>query len=146
MDAGISKEAARARLTVFSMEVLHLGRRATTMGAAMEPPCPNRDDGFLLTNVSDPSGGPEQDVLSHNEGVMPIPRAAKMLIAVLAAASVAAGGALGDDANPDAVRGAVERGEIKPLAEIIATLRDKLPGEIVGTEIERKKGRWLYEF
>ena len=32
------------------------------------------------------------------------------------------------------------------LAERPLTCIDKLPGEIVGTEIERKKGRWMYEF
>lgn len=46
----------------------------------------------------------------------------------------------------DAVRLAVRRGEIRPLAEVLTLVRSKLPGEIVGVEIERKDGRWLYEF
>ncbi len=46
----------------------------------------------------------------------------------------------------DAVRIAVERGEIKPLAEILVGLRGRLPGDIAGVEIERRDGRWIYEF
>jgi uncharacterized membrane protein YkoI len=45
----------------------------------------------------------------------------------------------------DAVRRAVESGDVRPLAEIMARLRDKLPGEVVGVEVERKDGRWMYE-
>ena len=41
---------------------------------------------------------------------------------------------------------ALERGEIKPLEEILALVRDQLKGRIVGVEIEREKGRWMYEF
>jgi uncharacterized membrane protein YkoI len=46
----------------------------------------------------------------------------------------------------DAVRRAAERGAIRPLSEILAAIRDKLPGEVVGVEVEQKNGRWLYEF
>ena len=44
------------------------------------------------------------------------------------------------------MRHAVERAEIRSLADILDVLRGKLPGEVVGVEIERKNGRWLYEF
>ncbi len=44
------------------------------------------------------------------------------------------------------MRGAVERGEIKPLVEILAVVQAKLPGEIVGIEIENAQGAWTYEF
>jgi uncharacterized membrane protein YkoI len=46
----------------------------------------------------------------------------------------------------DLVRRAVERGEIRPLTEIQDVVRDKLPGRIVRTEVERIHGRWMYEF
>jgi uncharacterized membrane protein YkoI len=46
----------------------------------------------------------------------------------------------------DEARRAVERGEIRPLAELLTKIRDKLPGEITGVEIERHDDRWLYEF
>lgn len=48
--------------------------------------------------------------------------------------------------DQDAARQAVERGEIKPLADILAAIRGKLPGDVVGVEIERKRDRWYYEF
>ncbi len=48
--------------------------------------------------------------------------------------------------DQDLVRVAVERGEILPLADILAHVRSRLPGDVVGVEIERKDGRWLYEF
>jgi uncharacterized membrane protein YkoI len=51
-----------------------------------------------------------------------------------------------DEHSRDEIRRAVEAGEIKSLAEILATVRGQLPGEIAGVEIERKDGRWLYEF
>jgi uncharacterized membrane protein YkoI len=54
-----------------------------------------------------------------------------------------------DHAGPfdhDAVRIAVERGEIKPLADLLEIMRRKLPGEITGIEVERKHDQWVYEF
>ena len=51
-----------------------------------------------------------------------------------------------DDRERDEVRRAVEAGEIRSLADIIAEVRGKLPGEIAGVEIERKDGHWIYEF
>jgi uncharacterized membrane protein YkoI len=76
-------------------------------------------------------------------------RNAKLLTALLCATVLLASpaGAKDDDGKMslEAVRGAVERGEIRSLASILEAVRDKLPGEITGVEIERKKGRWLYE-
>lgn len=46
----------------------------------------------------------------------------------------------------EALRRAVEKGEVRPLTDIIAGLRGKLPGDIVGVEVEDKDGRWIYEF
>jgi uncharacterized membrane protein YkoI len=40
---------------------------------------------------------------------------------------------------------AVERGEIRPLADMLSAIRSKLPGEVVGVEIENESGRWQYE-
>jgi uncharacterized membrane protein YkoI len=45
----------------------------------------------------------------------------------------------------DQARHAVERGEIRSLAEILASIRDKLPGEVVRVEIEQRNGHWRYE-
>ncbi|MEZ5900026.1 MAG: peptidase [Hyphomicrobiaceae bacterium] len=46
----------------------------------------------------------------------------------------------------DRIRGAVERGEIKPLVDVLQFVQPKLPGEIVGVEAEYTDGRWVYEF
>ena len=51
-----------------------------------------------------------------------------------------------DEHGRDEVRHAVDRGEIRSLADVLAAIRGKLPGEIAGVEIERENGRWLYEF
>lgn len=68
-----------------------------------------------------------------------------MVIVLLSA--LAAFAARADDGHDhDVVRRAVERGEIKPLAEILQGLRDKFPGEITSVKIERERGRLNYEF
>ncbi|MEQ1714489.1 MAG: PepSY domain-containing protein [Hyphomicrobium sp.] len=45
----------------------------------------------------------------------------------------------------DALRGAVERGEAKPLAEVLRIVAANHPGDIVGVEVELKGGVWIYE-
>ena len=71
--------------------------------------------------------------------------AVPMLAGVVLASGPAAAGDH-DNGAPDAVRRAVEAGEIKSLADILASLRGKLPGEVAGVEIERERSRWVYEF
>ena len=39
----------------------------------------------------------------------------------------------------------VERGEVQALSEILAVVRQRLPGDVVKVEVERHDGRWLYE-
>lgn len=50
-----------------------------------------------------------------------------------------------DDVRRDQVRRAVEAGEIRSLADILDAVSGKLPGDVVGVEIENKNGSWLYE-
>ncbi len=50
-----------------------------------------------------------------------------------------------DDDDHERARHAVERVEMKPLAEILNRVRKTMKGEIVGVEIEREGGRWVYE-
>jgi uncharacterized membrane protein YkoI len=64
----------------------------------------------------------------------------------LVAAATPAGEVRADSREQDAVRLAVERGEIRPLVEILAIVRARLPGQVTSVEIERKVGRWIYEF
>ena len=51
-----------------------------------------------------------------------------------------------DEVRRDEVLRAVETGQIRSLADILHAVRSKLPGEVAGVEVERKDGRWLYEF
>lgn len=44
------------------------------------------------------------------------------------------------------VREAVERGDIKPLSDVLTIVGPRLPGEVVGVEVEHEKGEWIYEF
>jgi uncharacterized membrane protein YkoI len=46
----------------------------------------------------------------------------------------------------DEVRNAVEKGEIKPLTELLKLVVDQMPGEVTSIDIERKHDIWLYEF
>lgn len=62
-------------------------------------------------------------------------------IAALAAPQVART----DDHDHDEALEAVNRAEIRKLGDILAAVKDKLPGEIVGIEIERKHDVWYYE-
>ncbi|HML28980.1 MAG TPA: PepSY domain-containing protein [Hyphomicrobium sp.] len=72
------------------------------------------------------------------------------LIAILAGASAVVGYARADDDDEERqqiqiMRGAVERGEAKPLAEILDIARRARPGEVVGVEFETKGKSWIYE-
>jgi uncharacterized membrane protein YkoI len=69
------------------------------------------------------------------------------MMALLLAITWPAAGVLADDRkhDQDTVRQAVERGEIKALADILTIIRTKLPGDVVGVKIEHEKSRWYYE-
>ncbi len=72
----------------------------------------------------------------------------RVAAAILTAALLVAlpDAALADAASQNDLRRAVERGEIRPLSQILESLRGRVPGEVVRVEVERRKGRWLYEF
>jgi uncharacterized membrane protein YkoI len=42
--------------------------------------------------------------------------------------------------------GAVARGEIRPLSEILPRIEQDFGGRAIETEIETDEGRWVYEF
>jgi uncharacterized membrane protein YkoI len=77
---------------------------------------------------------------------MSLRRMPALLMAALIAIGPGAAPAVARDHDHDAARRAVEHGEIRPLAEILAAVRSQLPGDVVGVGIEQKNGRWLYEF
>lgn len=45
----------------------------------------------------------------------------------------------------DEARRAVQSGEIRPLGDILAAIRDRMPGEVVAVELKRDHGRLIYE-
>lgn len=42
-------------------------------------------------------------------------------------------------------RRALEKGEIRPLDQVLAAVRDAVPGDVVALKLERESGRWRYE-
>ncbi|HEY7607656.1 MAG TPA: PepSY domain-containing protein [Alphaproteobacteria bacterium] len=64
------------------------------------------------------------------------------LIALLAAPALADED---DKHDHDRARRALERGEVLPLERILAAVRAQVPGEVVGVELEREHGAWVYE-
>lgn len=50
-----------------------------------------------------------------------------------------------DPPDHDRARAALERGEVRPLDEILAAAAAEVPGEVVELELEREHGRWVYE-
>jgi uncharacterized membrane protein YkoI len=100
-----------------------------------------------LIYVSVLSGRLRHDAGVKNRRKSTTLRAGAALLALAATLTAAAPlSSRADERDRDEVRRAVQRGEIRSLADILAAVRDKLPGEIVGVEAERKDGRWLYEF
>ncbi|RAZ91101.1 hypothetical protein DPM33_12140 [Mesorhizobium hawassense] len=51
-----------------------------------------------------------------------------------------------DDDDHDRARDLYERGEIEGLANIMAIVRAKAPGEIVAVDLIRAGDRWVYRF
>ena len=73
-------------------------------------------------------------------------RLAALGVAGLVLAMPSAGRAQDDDGDHDRARDLYERGEIEGLADIMAIVRAKAPGEIVAVDLIRAKGRWVYRF
>ena len=62
------------------------------------------------------------------------------LLAVLACAPPARAS---EDA--DRARSALEKGEIRPLDEILRVVRAAAPGDVVSVDLKHDEGRWLYK-
>jgi uncharacterized membrane protein YkoI len=65
--------------------------------------------------------------------------------ALLFVASVVAGGDDKDAREHDAIRGALQRGEVLPLAKILTIAQEKAPGDVVEVELESERGVLIYE-
>jgi uncharacterized membrane protein YkoI len=130
-------------LRIVSSPAFRAGRRS----AGCARPCLRADDSRLIAAVSDLSGRSCDDGAARKVSKLMHPRLT-VAVALMFAGAILAGSAARADSkrDQDMTRQAVERGEIKPLADILAAIRSKLPGEVVGVEIEQKRGRWFYEF
>jgi uncharacterized membrane protein YkoI len=75
--------------------------------------------------------------------------AGALCVAVLGVASVVAdvddGDGDGDAREHDAIRGALQRGEVLPLAKILAIAQEKVPGDVIEVELESKRDALVYE-
>lgn len=52
---------------------------------------------------------------------------------------------LSHGSEQELARQALERGEIRPLDQVLRVARERVPGEVVKVELEREDGRWVYE-
>lgn len=71
-----------------------------------------------------------------------------LLVALtMAAVTSASQFASADDCkrSQDCALDAFKSGEIKPLPDVLAVAREKIPGEVVKIELDREKGAWVYE-
>ncbi len=73
-------------------------------------------------------------------------RLAALGVAGLVLAMPLAARAQDDDDDHDRARDLYERGEIEGLADIMASVRAKAPGEIVAVDLIRAGGKWVYRF
>jgi uncharacterized membrane protein YkoI len=82
---------------------------------------------------------------------MSIIRTRRTFLVALALMLASAGLAHAEDRNDgrhdhDRARRALEEGRARPLAEILARVRNQLGGEVVGVELDHERGRYIYEF
>jgi uncharacterized iron-regulated membrane protein len=50
-----------------------------------------------------------------------------------------------DRHDHDRARAAVQAGEVQPLRQVLDTLHQTEPGEVLEVELEQDAGRWVYE-
>jgi uncharacterized membrane protein YkoI len=79
-------------------------------------------------------------------------RRSRFLALILACGLISAAAAAAEDSrepegdhDQDRAFGALQRGEILPLDKVLAGLGQRHPGELIGVELERREGRWIYE-
>ncbi|MBN9082215.1 MAG: peptidase M4 [Rhizobiales bacterium 62-17] len=49
------------------------------------------------------------------------------------------------DGGQNCALDARKQGEIRPLSEVLAVARQRLPGEVIKIELDREDGVWVYE-
>lgn len=73
-----------------------------------------------------------------------MPNRRLVLIACLLPRLAWASSARADD-EADRARRALERGEIRPLDEVLSAARAAVPGDVVAVDLKHDDGRWLYK-
>ncbi|WP_267353781.1 MULTISPECIES: PepSY domain-containing protein [unclassified Methylobacterium] len=65
--------------------------------------------------------------------------------ALLCVFAVLAGAPASASEDADRARQALEKGEIRPLDEILHAAREAVPGDVVSVDLKRDDGRWRYK-
>ncbi len=68
-----------------------------------------------------------------------------LAVAIIAALIGLTGAHPVEASEQDEARQALERGEIRPLDQVLDAARKQLPGDVVKVELEHDDGRWIYE-
>lgn len=78
--------------------------------------------------------------------IRPVASSRRLVVLVLAACALAAGGAVhaGDD-DHDLARQALEEGKVLPLRTVLAKIEREVPGQALKVEFEREHGRFVYK-
>ncbi|NMG43668.1 hypothetical protein GPA22_07975 [Aromatoleum toluvorans] len=66
-------------------------------------------------------------------------------VVLMALASLSICPVAASDDDHDRARAALERGEVLPLRTILDKVGRDYPGKVVEVELERERGRWIYE-
>jgi uncharacterized membrane protein YkoI len=71
----------------------------------------------------------------------------KLAVTLLLALAPAAGVVAGDKKakEHDAIRSALQRGEVLPLSKILTIAAQRVPGDVVEVELETEEGALVYE-
>ena len=69
-----------------------------------------------------------------------------MLLFLLSFSILAAPAATQERRDHERARAALEAGEIRPLAELLAEVERRYQGRVIEADLERDDGYWLYEF
>lgn len=69
----------------------------------------------------------------------------RVLLLVILAAGLGATSAAPANDDQEQARRALEKGEIRPLDQVLAAVRAVVPGDVVALDLKRKKRRWIYE-
>src|SRR5690242_4449101 len=105
--------------------------------------CQKLPDRLLLPDVRELSGAP--GYLRRTMTDVPTRRMLLLALALLIGSAGAVRADDDDDDDGDHYRAgrAVQQGEARPLAEILAAIRPQLGGEVIGVDFKRKDGRYV---